>query len=153
MAAKTYCIALSNQERDLIRELLRKRTTPTRTATRAKVLILAEEGQTDAQISEKLDCALTTPRDIRKRFCKEGFNRALYDAPRPGQPPKLNGQQQAKVVAIACTTPPPGRNHWTLDLLTDKVCGEIKKVGRSTVHHILLRNELQPWRKKNVVYS
>jgi len=153
MAAKKYCVALSRQERDRIKELLRKRTTPARTVTRARVILLADEGKTDWEISEKLACALTTPRDIRQRCGEGGLDRALYDAPRSGQPLKLNGHEAAQVVAIACTTPPEGRKRWTLDLLTDKVRGEVKEVGRSTIHRVLLRNELKPWREKNVVHS
>ena len=153
MAAKKYRVNLSNQARDRIRELLRKRATPVRTVTRAKVLLWADAGRTDAQISRKLDCALTTPRDIRKHFHEGGLDRAVYDAPRSGQPPKLNGHEEAKVVAIACTTPPEGRKRWTLDLLTARVGEDIKEVGRSTIHHVLLRNKLKPWREKNVVHS
>ncbi len=153
MAVKKYCVTLSKQERERIHALLRKRTTPARTVIRAKTLLLADEGKSDKEISEKLECALTTPRDIRKRFCEGRCERALYDAPRPGQPPALDGHEEAKVVAIACTTPPEGRKRWTLDLLTEKVGGDVKDVSRNTIHRVLLRNELKPWREKNVVHS
>lgn len=114
---------------------------------------MADKGMPDEAIAAELELCLKTVFNVRQRFHEGGLNRALYDAPRPGQPPKLNGHEEAKVVAIACTAPPEGRKRWTLDLLTERACDDVKDVGRSTIHHVLLRNHLKPWREKNVVHS
>lgn len=141
------------QERDSLKRLLRKGSQKARTIARARILLMSDKGTRDGAIAAELEVSLKTVFNIRQRFHEGGIGRALYDAPRSGQPPVLDGHEEAKVVAIACTTPPEGRKRWTLDLLTDKVCGEVKEVGRSTIHHVLLRNELKPWREKNVVHS
>ena len=79
------------------------------------------------------------------------MQKALYDRPRPGQKRKLTGQQEAQVVTIACTTPPDGSAHWTLDMLTEEVKKQLSVViGRTAIWKICLRNELKPWREKNV---
>ena len=153
MRTKKYPVALTSQERDSLKCLLRKGSQKARTIARARALLMVDKGTPDETIAAELAVCLKTVFNVRQRFHEGGVNRALYDAPRSGQPPALNGHEEAKVVAIACTTPPEGRNRWTLDLLTEKVCGDIKEVGRSTLHHVLLRNELKPWREKNVVHS
>ncbi len=152
MQQKQYPVRLSARERNTLKVMMKKGTHKARELARARVLLAVDAGKSDAEISQELDLGRTTPLDIRKRYCEGGLNRALYDAPRPGQPPVLNGREAAKVVAIACTTPPEGRKRWTLDLLTEKVGGEIKEVHRNTIHRILLRNKLKPWREKNVVH-
>lgn len=124
-----------------------------REINRARVLLLSDTGKADEEIGEQLDISKTTARNIRQRYSESGIDRALYDAQRPGQPKKLNGKEEAKVVAIACTEPPEGAKSWTLDLLTERVAKEVKRIGRITIHNILLRNELKPWQEKNVVHS
>ena len=59
--------------------------------------------------------------NVRKRFACEGLDSALYDKPRPGQPPKITGDVEAKLVVLACSDPPEGRVRWTLQLLADKL--------------------------------
>lgn len=54
-------------------------------------------------MARELGVNITTPRDVRKRYVDGGIDRALFDAPRPGQPPILTGKQKAKIVALACT--------------------------------------------------
>lgn len=153
MRTKKYPVALLSPERDFLKRLLRKGKQTAWVTTRARVLLMSDKGTRDDVITMELEVSPKTVFNVRQRFYEGGLDRALYDAPRPGQPPKLNGHEEAKVVAIACTTPPEGRNRWTLDLLTTRIRGEIKKIGRSTVHHVLLKNKLKPWREKNVVHS
>ncbi len=146
-------ITLSEKELQKLQQIIHKGVTNTRTITRARILCMAHEGKMDKEIYGALDLAVTTPYDIRKRYHEGGLNRALHDLPRPGQPRKLNGKQEAKVVAIACTKAPKGYDHWTMDLLTEEVRNLGMAIGRTAVWKILLRNDTKPWRKKNVVHS
>ncbi len=150
---KKYAVALSPSEKVTLRSIIRKGTEKARTITRARVLLFADRGKSDASIASTLDLSLTTPRDIRKRYFTSGLECALTDAPRPGQPEKLSGEEKAEITAIACTDPPDGYGRWTLDLLERAVASTVKKVSRQTVYHVLLASDLKPWREKNVVHS
>jgi len=125
MPAKKYC------------EYLRKITTtgaaPARKINRARILMLSNEANANAsktaeEIGELLGISTSTVYRVRMCFVEEGLESALYDKPRPGQPPKLTGKQEAQLTAIACSTPPEGRSRWTLRLLADKLV-ELKIVG------------------------
>ena len=153
-ARKIHRIALTIQEIQQLKTLIRKGTLNARVVTRARVLVMAHEGKIDKEIYEALDIAVSTPYDIRKRYHEGGLQRALYDAPRPGQQRKLTGTQEAEVIALACTAAPKGYSRWTLNLLTEAVQETLGvSIGRTAVWKVLLRNNLKPWLKKNVVYS
>ena len=86
---------------------------------------------------------------VRKRFVEEGLEAAINDRPRPGRERKLDGKQEAHLVAIACSSPPEGHVNWTLHLLADKVVDGVCR------EHLLgdgapdtQKNELKPWKKK-----
>src|SRR3989338_355905 len=153
-AQTKYHVALTEQEKTILSALIRKGTAKARVITRARVLLLASEGRKDREIYRSLLISYSTPHDVRKNYARGGLNRALYDAPRPGQARKLTGKQEAEVIAIACTDAPKGYVRWTLDLLPEEVTNKLGvSIGRTAIWHILLRNNLKPHRKKNVVYS
>ena len=134
--------------------MVRKGSIQARVIARARILLMADSGKVDREIYETLNLAESTPYDIRKRYALGGLDRALYDLPRPGQKRKLTGNQEAEVIAIACSRAPKGYVRWTLDLLTEEVNTKLKvDIGRTAVWKVLLRNNLKPWLKKNVVYS
>lgn len=152
-AQTKYKVVLSDEEKKSLQSLIRKGNAKARTITRARILLLTDEGRKDTEIQNALHTATSTPHDIRKRYTQGGLNRALYDAPRPGKERILSGIQEAEVVAIACSTAPKGYSHWTLDLLTEEVRGKLEvEIGRTAIWKVLLRNNTKPWRKKNVVY-
>lgn len=154
MGIQTFKINLSPQEVTQLQTLIRKGTANARTITRARSLLMSNSGATDKEIYEPLDLSVSTPYDIRKRYHTGGMNRALYDAPRPGQQRKLTAEQEAQVIAIACTKAPKGYARWTISLLTEQVCHTLHvSIGRSAIWHVLLRSHTQPWREKNVVYT
>lgn len=149
-----YHVALTEQERAMLSALIRKGTAKARVITRARILLLTHEGKKDKEIYQSLMISYSMPHDVRKNYTQGGLKRALYDAPRPGQARKLTGKQEAEVIAIACSDAPKGYVRWTLDLLTEKVTNKLGiSIGRTAIWHVLLRNNLKPHRKKNVVYS
>ena len=112
---------MSDDERDQLASLSRKRTASMRMVRRAQALLLAAAGRTDEVIAEQLRMGVATLERLRRRFVEEGLEASLRERPRPGARPKLGPKQQAFVVALACTKPPEGRERWTMQLLADRV--------------------------------
>lgn len=153
MKKTIHIIRLTDKEYHRLIMLVKNGIEHARTITRARVLLLAHAGKIDKEIAGIFSLSTKTPYEIRKRYHIGGLERALYDRPRPGQPRRFNGAQEAEIVAIACTKAPKGYAHWTLDLLTEEAHGRGIRIGRTAVGQVLLRNNLKPWRKKNVVHK
>jgi transposase len=153
-ARKKYHVTLTEEEQKQLSQLIKKGITNARVITRARILLAAHEGKTDKEIYTAFKIADSTPGDIRERFCEAGLSRALYDLPHKGASRKLTGEQEAQVIAIACTDAPEGTDHWTLDLLVEEVKDKLGvTIGRTAIWKVLLRNKTKPWLKKNVVYT
>ena len=157
MATIQYRVALEQEEVRTLREIVSKGRSSAQTITRARVLLLADENgpnKSNRAIREALNLSHTTPTTIRKRFIKGRLERALYDAPRPGQPKKVTPEHETFVVAIACTEAPEGHDHWTIPELRKALLAaytDIRSVSDERIRQILLHAALKPWRKKNVV--
>lgn len=138
MPKKKYLVDLSPDEREELRQLVRRGKHSSRKVTRARILLLAGDGSTDEQIVAALKTAFATVERTRKRFVEEGLG-CLTERARRGQARKLTGKQEAHLVAVACSTPPTGHARWTLSLLADKVV-ELKfasSIARETVRQVL----------------
>jgi transposase len=152
MPVKKHLVSLTPEEKITLGKLIRTGTHAARTITRARTLMLLNQGKDTVSAAREAGVCLSTARNIRIRYAEGGLERALYDLPRSGQPKKLTPEEEATVTAIACTDPPDGYGRWTLDLLTEKSGKHVKKVGRSTIHRVLMKSDLKPWREKNVVH-
>ncbi len=153
MATKSkYQVELSSEEVSFLQDICRKGLHNARTIVRCRVLLAIHEGLSDQEICTREGVGRTTPFDIRKRYVEEGVERAIYEAARPGKPRCLDDKDCAQALAIACSEPPDGYACWTVSLITEKLRKQTgKKPSRSTVHRILLHNDVKPWQKKNVV--
>jgi len=124
---KVYRVKLSAEERERLQELLSKGTAAARTLTHARILLKADEGVvgprlTDDEIVEALEVNRSTVERVRIRCVEEGFEAALRPRPsRQVHPRKLDGIQEAHLVAVACSPAPKGRARWSLRLLADKL--------------------------------
>jgi transposase len=118
---KRYLVDLSPAERTELMNLVRWGITSARRLTRARILLLADEGRTDEAIAAALHVHRATVERTRQRFVAGGVERALRDRPRPGGRPKLDRKQEAFLIALACSAPPNGRARWTLPLLADRL--------------------------------
>lgn len=119
--AKKYIVELALGEREELRALLQGGKARVRRQYRARILLLADEGRTDEDIARVLHVGRCTVERARKRLVEEGLEAALSDRSRPGRARKLNGKQEALLVALACSDPPEGRLRWTMQLLADRL--------------------------------
>lgn len=124
---KLYRVTLLADERAQLQGLLSKGTAAARTLMHARILLKADEGVagprlSDDQIAEAVEVNRSTVERVRMRCVEEGVEAALR--PRPSRqlhPRKLDGVQEAHLVALACSPAPKGRNRWSLRLLADKL--------------------------------
>lgn len=149
--AKKYIVTLSFEERKKLSALIGSGTEKARTLTHARVLLKAEEGWQDCEICKALDVSIPTVERVRKRFVLEGFEAALKaHRPKRMYSRKLDGEQEAHVIALVCSSPPEGYARWSLRLLADRVVQLkiIESISHETVRQVLADNELKPWRKQ-----
>lgn len=118
-------VHLTNEQRAQLEALLHAGTAPARTQTRARILLLTDRNQprrwSDAEVAAAILCNKNTVGNMRRGFRQEGLDAALYDKPRPGAKPKITGDVEAHLTLLACSSPPEGRQRWTLQLLADKL--------------------------------
>jgi transposase len=109
------------------------------TVTRARILLKADangEGWTDDRIANALDTSAATVARIRKKFAQQGLQAAVHrKRPTGRQYRKLDGAQEARLAALACSPPPEGQARWTMKLLADKLVelGVVQAIDPATV--------------------
>lgn len=136
---KRYVVELTEAERTQLLDLTSKGKVSARKLKRAHILLLADEGRTDLAIAAALHVSKSTVERVRTRFVMGNLDFALTEQMRPGARRKLDGKQEAFLVATACSSAPEGRSRWTLQLLADKLV-ELKvvdSISRDTVHRTL----------------
>ena len=124
--AKRYVVRLVPAERAVLTDLLAAGTAPARALTHARVLLKADQGEggpawPDARIAEALQTSVATVERVRRRWAGGGLDDALHRRPTGPRPRKLDGAQEARLVAVACSAPPAGHARWTLRLLADRL--------------------------------
>jgi putative transposase len=132
-------IKLSNQELEYLKEFVSKGERNAREITRARILLHISEGMTEEDTSNTLNICRSTVSNIKKRYRMGGLEKALYDDPRPGQPKKYDINDEAEIIALACTDPPIGHDKWTVRLLTKtlKKRNGLEDINRESVRLIL----------------
>ena len=151
---KRYIVDLTAAERAELRSVIRKGIASARRLTRARVLLLADEGKTDERIAAALQLHPTTIERIRQRFVAGGVERALRDQPRPGGRAKLDGKQEAFLIALACSAPPNGRARWTMQLLADRLVALeiVDAISDETVRRTLKKERPQTLAQEALVH-
>jgi putative transposase len=118
---RVHVVKLKEGERNELMQFLRKGKSSARSQTRARILLLSDEGLEDDEIVETLKVSKSTECRIRKRYCKDGLDFALNEKPRSGAPKKIDGRVEAQLTLLACSDPPEGRSRWTVRLLADRL--------------------------------
>lgn len=142
---KRYIVDLTEAERAELESLTRRGIASARRLTRARVLLLADEGASDEVVAAALHVHRRTVERLRQHFVEEGFARALSDKPRPGGRPKLDARQEAFLIALACSAPPEGRARWTLQLLADRLVAleVVEAISDETVRRALKKERAE----------
>lgn len=145
-----YRITLTTEEREQLRAFVLAGKGAFRRLKRAQILLAAEAGSTDASIATNISVGTSTIFRTKRRFVEEGLEAALSELPRPGADRKLAENEQALLVATACSSPPAGRARWTLELLAGEMVRltEHASISYETIRRRLAENELKPWLKK-----
>ena len=132
-------ISLTLDEREFLQRFVRTGTKKARAIRRAKILLLLDDDYSNEEISKMTDVHRQSIWRTKKRFLEEGLDSALNERPRPGQPRKYLGRQEAEIIAMACTAPPKGRERWTIRLLTERMRRrkDFETLNRETVRLIL----------------
>lgn len=146
VAVKRYVVRLSADERERLEELRSKGTIPARRLLKVQILLKADvseagDGWSDSQIMKAFDTTDTMVYTVRKQLVEAGLDAVLSRKRRetPPTPRIFDGETEAKLIALACSAPPPGFARWTLRLLEEKVV-ELEIVDRasdSTIGRVL----------------
>lgn len=141
---KKFIVRLSDEERRVCREVIKRLKGSSQRVRRAQVLLKADAdgpGWTDRKIAEAFSCRVQTVENLRKRLVTEGFELALEGKKRqePPTPPKLDGEAEAKLIAMRLGKPPAGYGHWTLQLLADELVAleVVDAISHETVRKVL----------------
>ncbi len=123
---KKYIVRLSKEERNTLREVVKKLKGSGQKVRRAQILLKADAdgpAWNDNRIAEAFGCRRQTVEGIRQRFVETGFQETLEGKKRadPPTPKLLDGKQEAKIIAMRLGPPPKGYANWTLRLLARKV--------------------------------
>ena len=123
---KKYIVRLSEEERRALKEIIKKLKGTSQRVRRAQILLKADAdgpNWTDQRIAEAFDCSHQTVENIRESLVTNGFEIALNGKKRETPPRKklLDGEQEAKLIAMRLGSPPDGFGSWSLRLLADKV--------------------------------
>ncbi len=139
MRKKVYGVELTDDERQELSSLIHAGTARARMVNRAQILLHAHDGKPDKEIAAALHTSESTVGRIRKRFVAAGLHGALHELVRPGGVRTLSGEQEAHLVALACSTPPQGRREWTMQLLADRLItlGIVARISDETVRRTL----------------
>jgi Homeodomain-like domain len=140
-----YRVTLTAEERADLEQLVSSGKAAARKLTHARILLLADNSlgneRPDDQIVAALGTSLRTVSRVRHQLVTEGFGVALLRRPQPPRLDKIKikGNVEQRLVQLACSDPPKGRCHWTLQLLADElvVLGLVQKVSTETVRQAL----------------
>ena len=124
MRPQKYPVLLSEEEKSQLESVVKRGKHSRREIQRAQMLLWSAEGKTDVEIADLVGVVPLTVATTRERWAKE---KRIADGAKPGRHKKLDGKQEAFLVALACSDAPEGRDSWTMQLLADKLV-ELKVV-------------------------
>ena len=136
---KAAFVRLTPEQRAELTDRLEREALNGRRRRHFQILLLADKGRTDEQIALTTGASRSTVERHRTRFAREGLEAALSDKPRSGAPAKLDGKQEAMIVALACSDAPEGRAQWSARLLANRAVEMeiVESFSESSVRRLL----------------
>jgi len=151
---KKYVVKLTKDERKRLRKLISAGTAPARMLNRARILLKTDLGEhsegrvlTDREIAGMLETSTATVQRVRERFCTQGLDAALErSVPDRLYKRSLDGRAEARLIALACSEAPGGRDRWSMRLLADKAVelGIVESLSHETVRKTLKKTSCVP---------
>jgi len=148
---KKYLVRLTEQERSDLRSRVNKGRAVAYKIKHANILLAADAdgpAWTDGRIAEAFSCHRRTVENVRRRLVLRGLEAALErkKQDRPSRERKLDGDGEARLIALACSTPPDGRDRWTLQLLADELVRleVVDAIANQTVRRTLKKTTSSP---------
>ena len=138
-----FIVRLTDAERQCLEQFIKAPRVAKDKALRARMVLKADAdgpAWTDSQIAEAFDVSMSSVHRLRQRLVEQGLDAALArQAPIRTKPRTLDGAQEARLIAIACSAPPPGRARWTMQLLADQlvVLDVVDTISDETVRRTL----------------
>jgi transposase len=158
--AKRYGVTLTAEERDELGRMISRGKADARKLAHARVLLQADAseggpGWTDTAISEAVRVSVRTIERVRQRFVEDGLEAALLPKPSPRvYARKLDGEQEARLIALACSAPPEGKARWTLRLLAGRMVEleVVPELSHETVRQTLKKERAEAAPAADVVH-
>ena len=150
MPSVKYVIELSNSDRKALNDIVSKGQSPAKVILRANILLASDRNNkkhmTVAEIANAFNTTPTTVQNVRTSYANNGLEATINRKKRetPPVPPKVTGDVEAHIIALACGEPPKGYSRWTVRLLADK-CVELnyaESLSHMTVSRVLKKTNL-----------
>lgn len=137
-------LVLKPQDREKLRLFRSKGLHHAREVNRAHILLALDKNIPEATIQTMLGVGRTAVWRTRSAYCERGLDYALCDAPRSGAPRDYQTDQEAKVIALACSQPPEGAKRWTIRLLVQAARKEsgLKQISRESIRRFLKKTSV-----------
>jgi transposase len=149
--ARKYVVRLESEEREVLELLVKKGKTQAYRIKHANVLLVVDADGPDWSDEEAADafgCHVNTVANVRQRFVEQGLEAALERKKQksPSRERILDGEKEARLIALACSAPPKGRSKWTLQLLADKLVAlkVVESISDQTVRRTLKKTSSSP---------
>lgn len=141
---KTRSLRLTSKDRRFLEDFRSKGQHAARELTRAHILLALEAQVPTVQIQQVLGVSRMVIWRTQSAYREKGVDYALYDLSRPGQPAKYSTDQQAEIVALACSQPPEGAARWTVRLLTiaARHRPKLERINRESLRQILKKTSV-----------
>ena len=137
---KRYKVVLTKEERQQLEKMISSGIAPARKLTRARILLKVDEGLSKTEISQVLDVTNKTVTNVCRSFQSQRLAAIERKKPNREYEHSLDGEAEAHLIAMACSTPPEGREHWTLRLLQSEM---IQRQYVDEVSHETIRTALK----------
>lgn len=136
---QTAFVRLTQEQRLELTQRLRRDARTQRQRRRRQIRLLADQGQTDAQIVQATGASAATVERLRQRLARAGFAAACTEKPRSGAPAKLDGKPEALIGALACSDAPGGQAKWSAGLLAHRAVERaiVESIAEAPVRRLL----------------
>ena len=153
MPTKKYIVTLTEEEKEILRGIIKKGKHSAEKHKRAQALLLAEENYTDDMTAERTGLSRRGLEQLRQRFVEEGFEATIEGKPRGHRPKVLGGEDEARLIALVCSPKPDGHARWSLRLLSDTwktlAYTDVKSVSHETIRRTLKKTKLSLGKARN----